>query len=279
MPPGQEGKISLEIAHTENLNGEVVKSASVRTNDPANAGFSLTLRAMVKNDRITHKPAPAAVSGPEVVSPPGFRMGPFEVTPQDRWIASIITGLSATHRIYFTNKEKTPAHITKAVANGENVRTYLGTIEDGKRYELTLEINPALKPGKYTQTVLLHTDNPKTPVIEIPTEVSVLPRVFAAPSEVKMQPLPMASDFTTVNLPTILVRKFREAGLAIKGVTSTLPFLKFEVTPQIEGQVFRIRMTIDKTKIKAGNFDGKIKIVTNDADTPVIEVPVQGSFN
>jgi hypothetical protein len=45
IEPGKEGKITLEIKHTEGYKGEVQKNATVTTNDPAQATFTLLLRA------------------------------------------------------------------------------------------------------------------------------------------------------------------------------------------------------------------------------------------
>ncbi|HSQ19868.1 MAG TPA: hypothetical protein VLR92_05785, partial [Blastocatellia bacterium] len=64
----------------------------------------------------------------------------------------------------------------------------------------------------------------------------------------------------------------------IKSYSSTLPFIKLELTTQTEGQVYALRLTLDTTKIKTGAFNGKVHIETNDPDVPVLEVPVQGSF-
>jgi phage-related protein len=61
-------------------------------------------------------------------------------------------------------------------------------------------------------------------------------------------------------------------------VTTTLPFINTTVAAEAEGQIYTIRLTIDKSKITTpGEFKGKITIETNDPDTPVLEVPVQGS--
>lgn len=42
---GAKGKISLSIAKTEKYSGEILKTASVTTNDPAHKQFNLVLRA------------------------------------------------------------------------------------------------------------------------------------------------------------------------------------------------------------------------------------------
>ena len=93
-----------------------------------------------------------------------------------------------------------------------------------------------------------------------------------------MPTLAVATDLTTINWPMIFVRKVREQGLKVKSYNSTLPFIKLELITETENQVYKIRITLDPTKIKPGAFNGKVHIETNDPDVPVIDVPIQGSF-
>jgi len=46
IAPGAEGKITLAVEKTDAYKGEVTKTATVSTNDPAHASFQLTLKAM-----------------------------------------------------------------------------------------------------------------------------------------------------------------------------------------------------------------------------------------
>lgn len=45
IAPGKTGSVTLSIQKTENYKGEVVKTATVTTNDPDHPTFTLTLRA------------------------------------------------------------------------------------------------------------------------------------------------------------------------------------------------------------------------------------------
>jgi Protein of unknown function (DUF1573) len=45
IAPGAEGKITLAVEKTDAYKGEVTKTATVSTNDPAHASFQLTLKA------------------------------------------------------------------------------------------------------------------------------------------------------------------------------------------------------------------------------------------
>ena len=279
IAPGKEGKITLEIAHTELYSGEVAKSAQVVTNDPLSQSFNLMLRAYFKPGSgppagTSPTPSPIAIAGA------GKMIGPFAVTPGDRWVTSTLTGSSSTGTLNLYNGSGTPVRVKRVTPGGTDFTVNFLTIEEGKRYELSVATNPALKPGQYHQTVKLLTDSKGAPEMEIELAVTVYPKVFVTPTSVNFAQLSATADGATApNLPVIYVRKLRGGGLKVNSVSSTLPFINLSLTAEAEGQIYTIRLTIDKSKITtAGEFKGKIKIETNDADTPVLEVPVQGSI-
>jgi hypothetical protein len=274
VPPGQEGKIELAVEHTEGYSGETAKSATVSTNDSKLATFSLTLRARFKLDTPPVTEKSAAVSPGVKVNPDA----PFTIEPGDRWTTSSLAGSSAVNYFHFYNPRPTPFHIKNVIPGGSNFTAALQTLQDGKRYELKVASNPALKPGKYTQTLRVATDSPVQPEVTIELELNVIPKVFASPSSITLPMLPAAADLSAITWPTIYVRKIRDLGLQIKSYTSTLAFIKLDLATETEGQIYKIRLSLDTSKIKPGEFKGKITINTNDPDVPVIEVPVQASF-
>jgi hypothetical protein len=269
VPPGKEGKIELAVEHTEGYTGEVAKSASVSTNDPKNPNFSLILRARFKLDSVPGAPPTPAVLNPNAV---------FTVEPTDRWNTSALAGSSSSNTLYLYNPQPTLVHLKKVIPGGTDFTATLDTIQDGKRYQLIVASNPALKPGRYVQTVRVVTDSAVQPEVAIELDVTVYAKVFVSPASIIMPTLAVATDLTTINWPMIFVRKVREQGLKIKSYSSTLPFVKLELITETEGQVYRIRITLDPAKIKPGAFNGKVHIETNDPDVPVIDVPIQGSF-
>jgi len=269
VPPGQEGKIELAVEHTEGYTGEVAKSAAVSTNDPKNPNFNLILRARFKSEAT---PGAPPVPGPLNPNPV------LTVEPVDRWITSALTGSSSSGTLYIYNPQPAPIHVKNVIAGGTAFTAALSTVQDGKRYQLNVTSNPALKAGHYVQKVKLVTDSTAQPEVNIELDLTVYPKVFASPASIIMPPLSVTSDLSTINWPSIFVRKLREHSFQIKSYASTLPFLKLELMTETEGQAYRMRLTLDTAKIKPGDFKGTIRIETNDPDVPVVEVPVQGSF-
>jgi len=272
VPPGKEGKIELAVEHTDGYQGEIAKPASVVTNDPKFTTFNLILRARFKVEMPPGSKTPA-------ISPPGKTIGPFVLEPADRWSASVVTGSIAQNRIYLINNDPKPFHIKKLEMGGTDFVATMSPIQDGRRYEIILSTSPSLKPGEYHQKMQILTDNPAAPEVPVQLDLTVVPRVMAIPTSIIMPPLPINVDLASINWPTIDVRKVQSGGLKIKSYTTTLPFLKLELLTQKEGEFYRIRLTIDNSKVKPGEFKGKVRIETNDANVPVIEVPIQGHFS
>jgi hypothetical protein len=202
----------------------------------------------------------------------------FTIEPGDQLITSALAGTSSSNNFYLYNPQAKPIHVKNVVPGGDDFTATLQTLEDGKRYQLAVASNPALKPGHYKQTLKVLTDNAAQPEVAIGIDLTVYPRVFASPPSITMPALPVTSDLSAIDWPMIYVRKVREQGLKIRSYSSTLPFIKLELLTENEGQTYKIRLTLDTSKIKPGEFKGTVRIETNDPDVPVIEVPVQGSF-
>ena len=251
------------------MTGEVAKSASVSTNDSRTPNFNLVLRARFKSEAVPGAPPMAGPLNPNAV---------LRVEPVDRLITSVLTGSSSSNTMYVYNPLPTPVHVKNVIPGGGAFTAGLTTIEDGKRYQLSIASNPALKAGHYVQTVRVITDSPAQPEVKIELDLTVYPKVLASPASITMPVLPISNQLSAINWPSVFVRKLREKGFQIKSYTSTLPFLKLELTTETEGQSYKIRLTLDDSKVKPGEFKGIIHIETNDAEVPVIEVPIQVSF-
>jgi hypothetical protein len=193
-------------------------------------------------------------------------------------MTSALVGSSSSNSFYLYNPQPTPVHVKTIVPGGNDFTVTLQTLQDGKRYQVAVVSNSALKPGHYVQTLKALTDSAVQPEVAIELDLTVVPRVLVSPASIMMPQLPATSDLSAINWPMIYVRKVREQGLKIKSYSTTLPFLKLELLTESESQVYKIKLTVDSSKIKPGEFKGTVRIETNDPDVPVIEVPIQGSF-
>lgn len=249
----------------------MAKSAYVTTNDAAKPSFNLILRALFKLE-----PKPG-----EAVKTPAFegkRAGAFAFSPADRWTGGVMRGTSTRTSMYLLNKEAAPVHIKEVIPGGEAFKVQLQPIEDGKRYELIVVSDPGLKSGQYKQAVKLKTDSAASPESEVLLELTVYPKVMVSPTSVLVPTLPTSIDLSALALPKIYIRKPREGGLKIINVTSSLDFIKTILVTEKEGEYYTVDLKLDSQKTKPGEFEGKIRIETNDSESPVIEVPIKCSF-
>lgn len=263
------------ISHSERYSGEVAKSAMVTTNDPAHPSFNLVLRAYVK-------PAPAdapAANAKTAGSATSKVVGPFSVSPTNNWIASTISGDPVATRIYLYNNDPTPVRIKNVNPGGKSFAVGVKPIEDGKRYEVVVATDPALKPGKYKQTAIITTDSKTSPEVPVYLDLTILPKVITMPTEIRMPQLPTVIDLASLTLPKIHVRKARGGGLVIKSVKSTVSFVTPILKAQQEGRFYTVELVLASLKkMDAGEVNGKIIIETNDEEHPTIEVPIRFAF-
>ncbi|PYP89656.1 MAG: hypothetical protein DMF61_03020 [Blastocatellia bacterium AA13] len=273
MPPGKEGKITLALQHTEGYSGDVSKSATVATNDPNRQSFQLLLRVHFDAD-------PNAVAATPIPLPVFTRTsGPFSMAPSGAWLTSVLRGTSTSTTIVIANDKSSPVHVKKMIPGGDHVLVRLDTIEDGKRYQLSLQTNPNDKAGKHHQVVELLTDSKEFPKVEVPIDVTIYPWVIASPDIISIPRMTLADERPLI-VPPIYVRKIKDGGLKINKVSSSLPFISTNVTSQIEGSTYMIALSFDKAQIKkAGDYKGIIRIETNDPEVPVIEIPIQVKFD
>jgi hypothetical protein len=273
IAPGGEGKITLAVEHTGGYAGEAQKFATVTTNDPLQPRIQLTLHFFFKGS-----PKPPNL-GAATMTPTGAKkMGPFVVSPGDKWTTAVVRGGSVPGTLQILNQGTQLAHITGVNPGGTDFSVTLRTVEDGKNYALSIATNPQLKAGHYTQTVRLVTDSKDAPEIPIDLDVTVYPFVVAAPTAIHLSSVALDSVSRTV-IPVIYVQKVRGEGLLIKSISSDLPFLQIDPKTEIEGKRIVIHMTFDTSKIPtAGKFTGKIHVVTNDEEVPSLDVSIDGTF-
>jgi hypothetical protein len=191
------------VEHTDGYAGDMAKAATVMTNDPKYANFSLTLRAhFISNAPPT--PTAAAV-------PPKRRT--VVVEPTDSIMTSVLVGEATSSRLYVVNTESTPVHVKSVEAGGTTFAATVAPVQDGQRYEIAVKSATNLKAGTYHQTLRVLTDSATTPEVPVQLTLTVYPRIFASPTAIIMPVLPIGAELSTIAWPAITVRRVRSSGL------------------------------------------------------------------
>src|SRR4051794_9971999 len=107
------------VEHTDGYAGEVAKSASVQTNDPKFANFTLTMRArFVSEAGATATDAPTA-----------SKRGPVFIEPTDQLITSVLVGNTTNTSLYLVNKDAALVPVKSVAAGGKNFTATLVPIQ------------------------------------------------------------------------------------------------------------------------------------------------------
>jgi len=208
--------------------------------------------------------------------PRGQRVGQFIIGPSNTWTATIAQGTSTDAVITIYNEGEKPARITKVTPGGEAFTVKLDTLVEGKRYLLTAKSSTSLSIGRHRQVVKLATDSSETPELEVRLDAVVSPPLIVRPEELAFGVLPISKDGYDVSRVAKFVNliQVRGAGLEVKKVTPSLPFLKVEIMPEASGQTCLLKVMFDKEKLTKGEYKGTIKVETNNPQVPVLEIPV-----
>lgn len=208
--------------------------------------------------------------------PEGQQVGPFLISPSDRWTGRLYQGSSDSIVFIITSTDPQARQITKVTADSQMFSGKIETLETGRRWMITIVNSALLKAGAVSDTIRIATDSSAYPELRIQLQAGVEPVIVAMPNKVNFGVLPISNpEFDAGRTGKfIFLRQLRGAGLEVRKVSSTLPFLRTEVQEDVKGVSCRILIMFDKEKLTAGEYSGKITIETNNPITPVAEVSI-----
>jgi hypothetical protein len=267
IPSGGEAAIGLELNTTE-FSGEIDAEAIILTNDKENRELHLTLRGQVQ-------------------PPVEILPNPILALSAYRWKAA-----EAARSVTVINHEESPLEILGI--EGEPSENWfdleLETVEEGRRYRLSLRLDPKGTAGRAEKTVTLQTNKGDLPILVV---TFLKDRVYASEEEVGFGTIDRAQLAAEPELLEFLAKtfhlyRFGSDPFEIQ-IESTIPFLRVERLP-VEGpgavvdiprqgptSIFDLTVIPDLDDLKEGAFEGMILVSTNDPEFPVVEIKVSGS--
>ena len=212
------------------------------------------------------KPVVLALSG--VVKPP------IEFVPARAVYLSLFKGESGEQTVTIINNDEThPLQITRIDRRGQHFVADLNTLETGKVYSIVIKVLSPPPPGRYSEALEIHTDDPTRSPLMIGVNILVKENLYTFPHRLEFGTV-HGSQVAGQVTQSLLVKK-REGQFEIKRVTSTIPSLRFERQPEGKSGTFRIDVTIDSTQLKPGKTTGILHIETDDSEFPEVVVPVR----
>ena len=206
---------------------------------------------------------------------------PFvEVAPAPAFFLAGPRGELRQASVEIINHEPEPLRIDEPHHPSDRFSTKLETLEEGRRYRLTLFLRPDGPGGRHSEPIVLTTSSRSQPALTIVANTLLLERVHAFPD---------AIDFGTIRLrdidrdPQLLQRMaqtlmvYQFGGAAFNVILRTdLPQLAFRSERGPQGDRFQNTLTLIQQKLMPGAIQGSIFVETNDKEFPLLVVPVSG---
>jgi hypothetical protein len=215
----------------------------------------------------------AGCEEPEVLKFEGRVVDTVEVSPRAAFYLGARRGEARQASLEIINHEPEPLEIGGVDHAPGRFTTKIETLDPGRRYRITLTINPDGPGGRHRDVITVRTSSRNHPVLTIGANTNLRERVYAFPEEVDFGEVPARAVGALAQ--NVVVRSVGAADFQIRAV-SDIPFLtlKSQRVPEIDG--YQLTVGIDTTSVRAGPLRGKLLIRTNDEEFPLLEVPVSG---
>jgi len=253
IEPGAEVRLRVHL-DTAELRGRFEGKVLVALNDPVLPEASLSVEGQVV---------------PSV-----------ELSPQPVFF---VAGSRGEHRqavIEIINHAPEPLKIESVEHPSERFATRLETVEEGRRYRLSLILNPDGPGGKKTDMILVKTSSSTTPLLRIAANTYLREQVYTFPTAVdlgalRLEDLKENPDLLQQMAQTLMVYQSGGSDFRVKASTD-LPVLDVKWERGPKGDRYQGAISLIGEKLQAGPLKGSIVIETNDPKFPRLVVPVTG---
>jgi hypothetical protein len=249
--------------------GLLVEEVQLYTNDPRRPQVTLRVRANVqalpdylkriKNANINL----------------GEQLGAYKVWPAAKPEVSLGRNEQVKLSLRLKTDFEEPAEL-KLVSNDFSQAKYKLRREHNS-YWLDIESEPVSEAGKRIINIELQSTSPKVETLSVSLVLNILDDgLVFTPAVIDCGELPLSSlkDFPT-RVGRAGVRKLAGA-FRIKSVSTTLAFLAPVVQTMVEGSNYLITINTAPANLpKAGAYEGKLIVETDDAKKPRLEIPLK----
>jgi hypothetical protein len=259
IPPGGVGKVTASV-DTSHFKGQIAKSVTVTTNDPAAQRTTLTLKADVR--------VPVDVQPSETAMFQG-RVG--HLTP-------VVLTISSSDDAPFdiVSIEPSDASVTATVvpAEGEKSTKKTGTLAAGaKKYVMTVSASPSLKVGTSSGQITVKTTHPKAPELPLRFFANVTGNVQLQPERVMMNvPATMPPEGLTQH---VVLRRAADAEgtFDVKSASSSDERVTVKVTTTKAGEEYDLAVGY-KGAPPTSSTVANVTVETTDSLQPTLTIPV-----
>jgi Protein of unknown function (DUF1573) len=253
VAPGSEAKIRIKL-DTSGLRGHFPGEVQVTLDDPnmpeANLGFA------------------------------GYIVPSVEVSPAPAFFLAGRRGEPRQASIEIINHEPEPLRIDELRHSNARFSTKLETLEEGRRYRLTLVLRPDGPGGRHSEPIVLTTSSRSQPALTIVANTLLRERVYTFPDVVdfgtiRLSDVDRAPQLLQRLAQTLMVYQFGGADFRVT-LRTDLPQLAFTSERGPQGDRYQNTLTLIQQKLTPGVIQGSIFVETNDKEFPVLVVLVSG---
>lgn len=194
--------------------------------------------------------------------------------------ATVNRGAVEEASIEITNRRPASLKILDIVNPSQRFKARVETLEEGKRFRLTVTLKGEGPAGKQQDILELKTNLEDTPVFRIPVNTYVREKVRTFPEFVFMGRYPLSEirgnpALAEQRAQILMVYRDGTTDFEIT-VSSDVPYLKISSERGPKGDRYENTIWIDPDLAQPGEIKGNIIINTNDSDFPKLTVPVTG---
>jgi hypothetical protein len=205
----------------------------------------------------------------------------LELSPLPAFFIATTRNTPKEQSIDIISHEAEPLRILEVEHAPEGCSTRLQTVEDGRRYRLTVRMSGTGPAGKHTEGILVHTSSLVQPALTIVANTWLRERVYTFPDEVDMGTLPVQAIKQNPQLlgrltQTLMVYQVGGKAFEVKA-HSDLPGIAIDAARGPQGDRWQLTVAFRKDW-QPGLMNGSILIETNDPEFKTITVPVRGGL-
>ena len=211
----------------------------------------------------------------------GHIVPPIEVTPPALF-AIAQRGEQKKVTVEIVNHESGTVIISAPRYTPGRFTTKLETLEEGRRYLLTLALDPYGPSGKHTEPILLKTSSAAVPDLKIAAYTYLQERIYTFPDTVELGALRLddirrSPELLQSTAQTLMIYRKGTTDFQVS-VSSDLPELAISAERGPLGDRFQVTISLKPDRLKAGKISGNIIVDTNDLEFPKLTVPVSGEI-
>jgi Protein of unknown function (DUF1573) len=253
VAPGSEAKIRIRL-DTSGLRGHFPGEIEVSLDDPTLPEASLEFE--------------------------GDIVPSVEVSPAPAFFLAGRRGELRQASVEIINHEPEPLRIDEPHYSSDRFSTKLDTLEEGRRYRLTLLLRPDGPGGRHSEPILLPTSSRSHPALTIVANTLLRERVYTFPDAVdfgtiRLRDIDRDPQWLRRTAQTLMVYQFGGADFSVI-LRTDLSQLAFSSERGPKWDRYQNTLTLIQEKLMPGVIHGSIFVETNDKEFPLLVVPVFG---